>query len=370
VKRVAFTPRPHWREQCEELGFTFHSIDGVYWDESAAYELTLAQVETLEDASEDLHQRYLAAVAWVIENQHFEPFDLPAHAIALITDSWHRQDPALYGRFDFSWNGHGAPKLLEYNADTPTSLLEASVVQWYWLRDVLPEADQFNSIHEKLIARWKEIAQGQRMHFAAIDGHEEDTGNARYMQDVAHQAGVQTSYLPIEAIGFDGQGFVDLDGQPINRCFKLYPWEWLLQDEFSEHLASSALRFQEPAWKMLMSSKAMLPILWQLNPEHPNLLAASFAEDLPGRYVRKPLYSREGQNIRIVAGEHSQESDGPHADGRFIYQAYAPLARFADSYTVLGSWMVGDKAAGLGIREDASPITRDSSRFLPHYFID
>lgn len=372
MRRVAFTPRPHWRQQCEELGFTFHSIDGTYWDESAAYELSLAQVETLETASEELHRLYLEAVAWVIEQRHFAPFALPAHAEELIVASWQRREPCLYGRFDFSWDGSGVPKLLEYNADTPTGLLEASAVQWYWLRDVLPEADQFNSLHEKLIERWRQIGQGSTVHFAAIDGHEEDTGNALYMLDVAHQAGLDTDYLPIEAIGYNerSQRFVDLDERPISHCFKLYPWEWLLQDEFAVHLESSGIRFQEPAWKLLMSSKAMLPILWQRNPGHPNLLPASFAADLPEPYVSKPLYAREGQNIRIVGSDTPLSSPGPHGDDLCIYQAYAPLAQFAGNHTVLGCWMIGDSAAGLGIREDSTPITRDSSRFLPHYFTE
>ncbi len=116
MRRRTFTPRPHWRAQCEELGFTFHSIDGTYWDESVAYEFSLEQIETLEAASEDLHQRCLEAVDWVIRHQHFAPFALPAHAVELIVDSWQKQEPSLYGRFDFSWDGTGAPKLLEYNA--------------------------------------------------------------------------------------------------------------------------------------------------------------------------------------------------------------------------------------------------------------
>ncbi|MFZ5960948.1 glutathionylspermidine synthase family protein [Pseudomonas knackmussii] len=372
MRRLAMPPRPDWRERCEAVGFTLHSIDGLYWDESVAYEFSLEQIETLEAASEDLHQRYLEAAAWVIEHRHFAPFALPESAIEEVVRSWKRQDPSLYGRFDFSWNGQGQPKLLEYNADTPTGLLEASVVQWHWLNEVKPEADQFNSLHEKLIEHWRSLDPGSLLHFSAIDGHEEDTGNVLYLQDTARQAGLSTRYLPLEFIGHHaGRGrFVDQYEQDISHCFKLYPWEWLLQDDFGRFVDSSGIRFLEPAWKLLLSSKAMLPILWQLNPGHPNLLPASFQDDLPGAYVRKPLYSREGENIRIVAGDLRLESDGPHADAPSIYQGFAPLAEYDGNHAVLGCWMIGGQAAGLGIREDASPITRDSSRFVPHYFID
>ncbi|MNZ73025.1 putative acid--amine ligase YgiC [compost metagenome] len=372
MRRRTFTPRPHWRAQCEELGFTFHSIDGTYWDESVAYEFSLEQIETLEAASEDLHQRCLEAVDWVIRHQHFAPFALPPGARELIVASWRRQEPSLYGRFDFSWDGTGAPKLLEYNADTPTGLLEASVVQWFWLQDVLPAADQFNSLHEKLVDRWRQLDPGAPVHFAALAGHEEDTGNALYLLDTAHQAGLATDYLPIERIGFDAarRAFVDEGGRPIRHCFKLYPWEWLLQDEFGAHVGASDIRFLEPAWKLLLSCKALLPILWQLFPAHPNLLPASFRDDLPRPKVRKPLYSREGENIRILTADTTLASDGPHEQAPCIWQAYAPLPNFAGSYPVLGCWMVGDSAAGLGIREDDGPITRNSSRFVPHFFYD
>lgn len=114
----------------------------------------------------------------------------------------------------------------------------------------------------------------------------------------------------------------------------------------------------------------MLPILWQLNKSHPNILSASFNDDLAGAYVRKPLYSREGENIAIVNGLDSIATGGPHEGARCIYQSYAPLPKFSDSYTVVGGWVVGDEAAGMGIREDASLITRDTSRFVPHYFYE
>ena len=53
-----------------------------------------------------------------------------------IKSVWFRQEPTIYGRFDFAYDGNRPPKLLEYNADTPTALLEAAVVQWFWLKDV------------------------------------------------------------------------------------------------------------------------------------------------------------------------------------------------------------------------------------------
>ncbi len=135
--------------RCEDVGFAFHSDDGVYWDESAAYEFDAAQVDRLEAVTEELHQLALQAVDWIVEGERFHPFGLGPTAIEEIVRSWRRRDPSLFVRFDLSWDGIGEPKLLKYNADTPTSPLESSVVQWFWLQDTLLSADQFNSLHEE-----------------------------------------------------------------------------------------------------------------------------------------------------------------------------------------------------------------------------
>jgi glutathionylspermidine synthase len=151
---------------------------------------------------------------------------------------------------------------------------------------------------------------------------------------------------------------------------KLYPWEWLIRDEFAPHLTEVPLRLIEPAWKMLLSSKALLPILWELNPGHPNLLPAAFERwRISGDYVQKPMLSREGANVTIYRGAEVLREDGSYGEEGWIYQAYTPVAHFDDSYAVIGSWIVGDEPAGIGIREDATPITRNSSRFVPHYFM-
>jgi glutathionylspermidine synthase len=67
------------------------------------------------------------------------------------------------------------------------------------------------------------------------------------------------------------------------------------------------------------------------------------------------------------AGATRHAPGGYGAEG-YIYQGYAPLPNLGGGYVVLGSWIVGDRPAGLCVREDFSPITRNTSRFLPHYF--
>lgn len=373
MERVPLTPRPDWQRKVEDLGFHFHTLDGTYWDESACYRFSAEQVDTLEAATARLHESCLEAAGRVIESGDFERFRIPEPFHALIRDSWEDDEPSLFGRFDLSWDGRGEPKLLEYNADTPTALLEASVVQWYWMQEVFPEADQFNSIHEKLVERWRAIGArvpGDRIvHFTGVASSAEDQGNLDYLMDTAMQVGLKPRSIDIADIGWNGKRFTDLEERPIAVLFKLYPWEWLAREPFGQHLLSRHTLLVEPAWKMVLSSKAILPVLWEMFPEHPNLLPASFE---PGRFatdfVKKPIYSREGANVAITSGGETVEAPGEYGAEGYVWQAYHALPRFGANHTVIGSWIVGGEPAGVGIREDASPITKNTSRFVPHYF--
>ena len=374
MRREERVPRVDWPRKVEELGFYFHSIDGVYWDERACYRFSAAEVDKLEESTAELQERCIEAVERVIAKGDYERFRIPEAFHALIERSWNDDEKSLYGRFDLSWDGNGEPRMLEYNADTPTALLEASVVQWYWLQDVFPKADQFNSIHEKLIERWKDMRSqlpgDARVYFTCDSGSPEDQGNLDYLRDTAIQADLNALPIDIADIGWNGKRFVDLEEKPINALFKLYPWEWIVREEFGKYLADGGMRVIEPAWKMLLSNKAILPVLWEMFPDHPNLLPASFE---PGKfatdYVKKPIYSREGANVSINARGEVVEAGGDYGAEGFIWQGYHPLPTFGANHTVIGSWIVGEEPAGIGIREDESPITKNTSRFVPHYFV-
>lgn len=375
MQRIELNPRADWQQRVEAVGMNYHTLDSeLYWDESACYCFTRSQIDILDDATTELHRLCLQAVETIISRNLFKQLRIPDWAIAYIVSSWECREPSLYGRFDLAWDGSGQPKMLEYNADTPTALLEAGVVQWFWVRDHFPEADQFNSIHEKLIAFWQHYRQNHpSIHFACIEASEEDLGNLEYLRDTATQAGLQTQRLAIEQIGWNEskRRFVDLNDNVINALFKLYPWEWMLQDEFGRYLPQAALSIMEPPWKLLLSNKGILPILWDLFEGHPNLLLASF-EDKPllGDYVRKPLYSREGANIEIRRGCSSVETGGSYGNEGYVYQRHTPLPNFSGNFPVIGSWMIADQPAGIGIREDKTEITGNNSRFIPHFFIE
>jgi glutathionylspermidine synthase len=382
VQRLVCQERDDWRATAEAAGFDFHTIDGErYWDERACYAFTLDEIEhQIEAPTGEIDEMCLELVGRAIDDEKYlRRLRLPETSWPLIRDSWHRDEGSLYGRLDLSFDGRGPAKLLEYNADTPTSIFEAAVFQWTWLeqaieRHILPaDADQFNSLHERLIDAWKKVGNGRHLHLAGTLDSSEDAGTLAYLEDTARQAGLETTLLDIEAIGWlDKSGFVNLDNRGIELAFKLYPWEWMFQDAFGDKLARAPTRWIEPPWKAILSNKGMLPLLWEMFPDHPNLLPAFFenepnAASLGSSFVRKPLYSREGANVALIReGVTVVEQQGPYGAEGFIRQAMAPLPSFSKQYPVLGSWLIDHTPCGLSIREDENPITGNTSRFLPH----
>jgi glutathionylspermidine synthase len=377
MERVTISPRPDWQKIVESQGLLFHHTDGeIYWKESAYYKFTMREIESIETATADLWSLCLDAVDHVISKKRYTDLNIPPVAIPLIERSWEEEHPAIYGRMDLAYDPgqYGRPpKLLEFNADTPTMLLEAAVVQWQWLQDVKPisGADQFNSIHEKLIEKWRELAGGyikQPFFFGSLN-HVEDLMTATYLEDTARQAGIETRSIRIEDIGWDGMMFRAPDGTPIESIFKLYPWEWMWQEEFGPHLAANRwTTWMEPAWRAILSNKGILAILWQMFPDHPNLLPAQFdnSRGLPA-WVRKPLHGREGQNIKMLMPDGARhENGGRYGDQRMIYQEYCEVPRLDGQYPVIGSWLIDGAPAGIGVRESVKPITVNESPFVPH----
>jgi glutathionylspermidine synthase len=376
MQRERVTPRADWQARLESVGFGFHSLDGSYWDESACYRFSADEIDALEAATAELHTMSLVAVKHVVAAGAFACFALTDWLAAAVTQSWHAQAPSLYGRFDLRYDGKSPPKLLEYNADTPTSLIEAAVAQWDWLQAIHPDRDQFNSVHEKLIGRWEAIRATLPgippvVHFTCINNNDEDFGNLEYLRDTALQAGIDARHVYIEDLGWSEpeQCFVDLDNNPIRALFKLYPWEWMMREDFGPNVPRAKLTVVEPAWKVLLSCKAILAVLWELYPDHPNLLPTYFTpEKLGPRFVRKPIYSREGANVEIHGPRGVYAQPGTYGAEGYVCQAYSPLPEFDGNYPVIGSWIVGDVPCGMGVREDVTPVTRNTSRFVPHYF--
>ncbi|NKQ53468.1 glutathionylspermidine synthase family protein [Amycolatopsis sp. K13G38] len=383
MRRGTSAPRRDWQRIVEEQGLVFGSParygtgkDRPYWDESVHYVLEMDEVLSLEADVELLHSMCLEAVDNVVLTERYREFGIPEWVWPHIAESWKRRDPHVYGRFDLRYDGNGPAKLLEYNADTPTSLLEASVLQWHWKTEVFPDDDQWNSIHERLVERWGEIRgllPDSDVYFtwSSADPTGEDHITTSYLQETAAEGGLDTVGLAIEEIGWDPllKRFVDLEEAPMNTIVKLYPWEWVVDEEFGHHAVETLPRtlWVEPLWKMLLSNKTLLAMLWENYPGHPNLLPAFVDEpNILTEYVRKPKLGREGANVQILAPGYETQTPGVYGEEGFVYQAFDPLPEFDGFRPALGAWIVGDSSAGLGIRETAGLVTDDGAAFVPH----
>lgn len=387
MKRIATGERPDWTRKVEALDFTIHHMYGeLYWDERNAYQFTLAQIEDdLEDPTNEILQLCYKAVDCICADPALMTrMAIPAEFHEAIQRSWKWSDRDIYGRFDLRYDGKGPAKLFEFNADTPTSLFESAVIQWEWLEDMKrlgrlnADADQFNSIHEQLIGAFqyfKNSSDSGVFHFGCITDNEEDYLTTKYLADVAFQAGFEVVLLDMKEIGIDPENwFTDLEDRRMENLFKLYPLEFMVHEDFGAHLSSTLTKIHEPLWKMTLSNKGLLPVLWEMAPNHPNLLPAYFADDPRAQRledsVRKPLLSREGANVTLTSEGKTIAVDGEYGEEGYVVQEACLLPQFGDDYAVIGSWVVAGEACGICIREDKSPITQNLSRFVPHFIMD
>jgi glutathionylspermidine synthase len=383
MDRIGCIPRRDWKTKVESLGLLFHTTpDGTpegkpYWNEEAYYRFSAREIEELELTTNELHRICLDAVQYVIDNNLFDKLKIPPQAVEPIKWAWEAEPPSIYGRFDLAYDGRTPPKLLEYNADTPTSLLEAAVIQWHWLEELYPKSDQFNSIWEGFVEYWQwckdnKFLKGDVVHFSHTQSIE-DMMTVTLVRDAATHVGLPSKALHMSEIGWDSSKncFVDLQNRPIKTIFKLYPWEWLLHDEFGNYTVQTYQDVQwiEPIWKMILSNKGILAILWEMYPGHPNLLPTYFdrSQDLT-EYVKKPLLSREGANVTVKRHGSLERTEGEYGEEGYVYQQYVELPSFLGIRPVLGSWVIDGVARGMGIRETDTLVTDNFSRFVPHLF--
>jgi len=388
MNRIPVTERPDLMRAAAEHELEYSPDDGITgWDESACYQLTTNQIEDdLVGPLEEIEGLCFQVVDRAVSDEAvMRRLGIGEYYWDYIAASWRNGERNLYGRMDLSYDGKGPAKLLEYNADTPTGLYETAVFQWEWLEQaaelgLIPQdCDQFNDVHESIVGAFQNIGVEALSHFACNHDIEDDKGTLDYLEECAREAGLETCSMAMEDIGSDDQGrFTDLENRVITTLVKLYPWEWIMDEAFGRHLPTSGVQFIEPPWKAILSNKGLMPLLWGMFEGHPNLLPAFFDDDPAaagladtGRYVRKPMLSRQGANIEIVdEGKTVFQSDGPYSEDAHILQGFQPLPEHGGKYPLVGCWLVASKAVGLCIREDTTLVTGKDARIIPHVVMD
>jgi glutathionylspermidine synthase len=376
MERIATGARADLVRRVAELGLPAEHEDGTpYLVADAGYALDKAEIDEIYDASVELERLCLDLVDRVVNEDLFDRFDLSPLAARLVADSWDRQARNLIGRFDLAWRPGSPPKLLEYNAETPVALVEAARFQAEWCALAAPGALQFNEIEARLVEAWRNFGLPRLpVHFTGAADDAEATLTLDFLAATARAAGLEAVRLDLDAIGWDGEKFIDADDQPIRTLFKLYPWAWLVEDDFGPHIESSGLTAIEPAWKMLLADKRMLPLLHEMHPGHPNLLPASLdADAIAGPAVAKPALGRDGAGVKLFANGLGAAATGGDAqdpdpkDGPLVYQAMAALEKSGTATVLASTWMVASQPAGLALREADGDFVGSTARFVPHF---
>jgi glutathionylspermidine synthase len=433
--------RPGWREIVRLEGLAY--IDTVtpsgetvsYWREGQYYTFTAAEIDVIERAGKRLFEMFIEAGQYVIDHNLFTKFGIPDWAIPAIRELWKDPEdvgarvgwytPMMYGRYDLcpildDFGNLVSVKLYEYNADTPTGMVETAQTQWNWFswHYQSPTTGQFNELYESLVAGWVHEIRKFRQHtgrgvsivhfaYSRTEESGEDALNTGLMLEAARAASAQLVQEGdagfelvglfmdeiVRAVGVDEDNqpvdmayFSDPNHKPIDVIFKLFPWEWMVYDEFGKSACENMLAFDgtvwlEPIWKMLWSNKAILAVLWGLykdTDEAEYLLPAYFDGEQPNEfvnYVRKPMLGREGADLTIVVNNEPMEF-GPeqgYGEEGYIVQGFHPLPGFSSElepgttyHPVLGLWTVQNDMVAMCLRESIGRVTDNQSFFVPH----
>lgn len=456
--------RDDWNNLVEAEGLTYWKTwmpDGslrCYWREGAHYRFSHAEVAQMYADQQLLFDMFVEAGDWLVRNpDYMRRMAIPEWTWDNIRKTWDRRDSAgnevdwgsVYGRIDVVYGGNamldprptdlqdrvdpalGHIRLYEFNADTPTALVESAITQWSWFDQTRQGDDQWNGLFEALVDAWKrnlayveqELGYKPTIYFACtwhdnllpevaelipadqraiIDVEKcsyEDLQNIRLLQESCEKAGYPTKWIYVEQIhlGEDGRIYDGSQIGPtitkahIDVIFKLYPWEHLVREEFGKAIFEDMERpggtyWIEPPYKMLWSNKGLLAVLWKLfgdDPERSKLLIPTWFEgeqpdDLTD-YVRKPLLGREGANVQVFeGGKLVIDSPGGYGEEGSVIQAYAPAPNFVgwdngqstDNYPTIGMWYVDGEPAGIIIRENDTTVVDNLSICVPHVIAD
>ncbi|EAK4282780.1 glutathionylspermidine synthase family protein [Campylobacter upsaliensis] len=371
----------------ESIGFSWHTDeDGSDYLDNRFICVSKNEANAYYEAANELYDMFIAAAQNVIDNDRFDELGIPFNLIDAIKMSWENEVHwHLYGRFDFAGGLDGKPiKLIEFNADTPTSLFESAILQWAMLKqNNLDEHLQFNSIYESLIDNFKRLItldesveefeehyRGWKILFSSVAGNKEEELTTKLLAHIAKDAGFECDFSYVDEVEFGEEGIFK-NGVNYEYWFKLIPWEEIAIEEGElAMLLTQIMRNQKaiilnPAYTLLFQSKGILKILWELYPNHPLLLESSY-EPLQGKdFVKKPMFGREGANISIIKDDVKlQENIGPYGNNKMIYQQYYELNSSENEYYQAGVFFAYE-GCGLGFRKGGL-IIDNASKFVGH----
>ncbi|MDK2041205.1 glutathionylspermidine synthase family protein [Aliarcobacter butzleri] len=383
--------KPLTDEYLESIGFIWHTDkDNSSYISDEIVVISEDEVNAFYEATNELYDMFAEAGQYVIDNDLFHELNIPFNLVEIIKESWENEVHwHLYSRFDLAGGIDGHPiKLIEFNADTPTSLFETAIIQWAILKaNGLDEASQFNNLYEALKDNFKRIITlnsdiekfeeyysnlGWKILFSSISSSIEDINTTKLLQHIASEAGFNTDFEYIENVQFSDDGIFK-DDELFEFWFKLIPWEDIAIQEselaliLTEIIKEKKAIIFNPAYTLMFQSKAFMKVLWDLYPNHPLLLETSF-EPLKGKkQVEKRAFGREGANTKIINADGSidTQTSGDYEGHKAIYQEYVEFPKDENGNFYQAGVFYAYEACGLGFRKGGK-ILNNMSKFVGH----
>ena len=382
---------PLTNEYLESIGFVWHTDeDDTSYISNEVVEITENEAQAYFEATNELYDMFCEAGDYVVENDLFHELNIPFNLVEVIKESWENDVHwHIYSRFDLAGGVDDKPiKLIEFNADTPTSLFETAIIQWALLKaNDLDEASQFNNLYEALVDNFKRIITldtdvekfeehyndlGWKILFSSISSSAEDENTTKLLQHIANEAGFNTDFEYIEDVQFNDDGIFAND-KSYEFWFKLIPWEDIAIDESELALILTQIIKNRngiifnPAYTLMFQSKGFMKILWDLYPNHPLLLETSFEPLVDKKQVEKRCFGREGANVAIINSDNSldMKTDGDYEGFKAIYQEYVELPVDKNGNSYQAGVFYAYEASGLGFRK-GSKILDNMSKFVGH----
>ena len=353
-------------------------------------QVTQAELNAFLEATKAVNRLGIEAAQLVASRNDWETAGIPKIARNLVKYSLENSlENHLIGRYDFAGGLEGEPiKLLEFNADTCSLICESVYIQDIYHKQESRKlsGSPFNALVDGLARKFRHILHHNPSKeptlLISTLGNEEDMLNVRAIEKAAYFAGFENVvHEVVEKVIFspDEGIFVEDENGEYPRFdfwYKFMPWELIAYEEEElwetlENIITNQLCVVlNPAYTMLLQSKAIMKYMYDLAPNLPHILKTSFQEsDFPDRrFVRKPIFGRMGDNIAFYQGgqQPEYETEGEHGQYPVVYQELATFNEDREEHRYQPSIYWTGEGSGLCFRRQDDLIIDDDAEFVGH----
>lgn len=385
------------------------SWDFMYGSEYALADIYIISEEFRKEisiATEKLGKVFSKTVTYVqnCHDQIFEMLGIPKEAHEAIRNAVFSDIVTTVGRFDFALTQEGL-KMLEFNADTPTSIVEAFYVnneacQFFGLDNPNHMLDlNIETAFLKILRQYQKLGYStDTIVFSALGWHDEDRVTTEFL---LQKSGLNGKFIPLEDLRVyeDRLCYWENGPQPIDVWYRLHALEKLAEEKDSDGYPTGAhvidlvarkkLALINPPSAFIAQTKALQALIWNLHEmkefyteqEHETIskymLPTYMENNFLGvhSFVVKPVYGREGGAVSLFTADGTlitSDKEESYWDQPMIYQQKAELEEIEVNTLngafkgrgLWGSFLIGGHSSGICLRV-GELITGNLSYYLP-----